>query len=134
MSETIIRDVGCQDRKNDDEPRNITLEIGETAECVEEENLCCSGQTKIRDPKEIKDLMNRLSRIEGQIRGIKRMVENDAYCVDVLRQVSAASSALKGFSCVMLANHIRTCVTDDILSGGDEKVDELIKTLQKMMK
>ena len=134
MSEAMIRDVGCQDRKNDDEPRNIALEIGETAECVEEENLCCSGQTKIRDPKEIKDLMNRLNRIEGQIRGIKRMVENDAYCVDVLRQVSAASSALKGFSCVMLANHIRTCVTDDILSGGDEKVDELIKTLQKMMK
>ena len=132
MLETIIGNGECSTGAN--EPMEPAVEIEETASRVEEEMLCCSGQTKIRDPKEIKDLMNRLNRIEGQIRGIKRMVENDAYCVDVLRQVSAASSALKGFSCVMLANHIRTCVTDDILSGGDEKIDELIKTLQKMMK
>ena len=134
MSDTLLTNEKCLAVTNDDERRDTSVHCCETAGCVEDENLCCSGQTKIRDPKEIKDLMNRLSRIEGQIRGIKRMVENDAYCVDVLRQVSAASSALKGFSCVMLSNHIRTCVTDDILSGGEEKVDELIKTMQKMMK
>lgn len=131
MSDVMLSDAGRPEQKNDDE---FALEVGEPAVLAEDEQHCCTGKQKIRDPKEIKDLMNRLSRIEGQIRGIKRMVESDAYCVDVLRQVSAASSALKGFSCVMLANHIRTCVTDDILSGGDEKVDELIKTLQKMVK
>ena len=79
-------------------------------------------------------MINRLSRIEGQVRGVKGMVENDAYCVDILTQVSAITSALNSFNKVLLANHIKTCVANDIREGKDEKVDELVVTLQKLMK
>jgi DNA-binding FrmR family transcriptional regulator len=75
-----------------------------------------------------------LNRIEGQIRGIKRMVEDDAYCPDILRQSSAAAAALNSFNKVLLASHIRTCVADDIRMGKDESIDELVNMLQKMMK
>lgn len=95
---------------------------------------CCCHKTKVRDEKEIKDLITRLSRIEGQIRGIKGMIERDAYCTDVLTQVSAASSALNSFTKVLLASHIKTCVAQDIREGKDETVDELVNTLQKLMK
>ena len=95
---------------------------------------CCCHKTKVRDEKEVKDLITRLSRIEGQIRGIKGMIERDAYCTDVLTQVSAASSALNSFTKVLLANHIKTCVAQDIREGKDETVDELVNTLQKLMK
>ena len=78
--------------------------------------------------------MNRLGRIEGQIRGIRRMVEKDTYCPDILIQCSAAHAALNSFSRVLLENHIRTCVTDDIKNGNEETVDELIRTLKKLMK
>ena len=78
--------------------------------------------------------MNRLSRIEGQIRGIRRMVENDAYCPEILVQVSAANAALNSFNKVLLANHIRTCVAEDIREGKEETIDELVATLQKLMK
>ncbi|MER2027142.1 MAG: metal-sensing transcriptional repressor, partial [Lachnospiraceae bacterium] len=84
--------------------------------------------------KEHKDLMNRLSRIEGQIRGIRRMVEEDAYCIDIINQVAAANAALNSFTKVILADHIHTCVTEDVQAGSSEKVDELVKTLQKLMK
>lgn len=93
---------------------------------------CCKH--KDRSEKERKDLINRLSRIEGQIRGIKGMVEKDAYCTDVLVQVSAATAALNSFNKVLLANHIKTCVMDDIKAGKEETVDELVETLQKLMK
>ena len=89
---------------------------------------------KTRSEKEYKDLLNRLSRIEGQIRGLKGMVEKDAYCIDILNQASAASSALSSFCKVLLSSHIRTCVTEDVREGHEEKVDELVKTLQKMMR
>ena len=95
---------------------------------------CCSGKTKERDEKEYKDLLNRLSRIEGQVRGIRKMVENDSYCTDILIQVSAVNAALNSFSKVLLANHIRTCVADDIRAGKDETIDELVTVLQKLMK
>ncbi len=95
---------------------------------------CSSCNKKVRDEKEYKDMMNRLSRIEGQVRGVKGMVENDAYCVDILTQVSAITSALNSFNKVLLANHIKTCVANDIREGKDEKVDELVVTLQKLMK
>ena len=95
---------------------------------------CSSHKKKERDAKEYKDLMNRLSRIEGQVRGVKGMVENDAYCVDILTQVSAITSALNSFNKVLLANHIKTCVANDIREGKNEKVDELVVTLQKLMK
>ena len=99
---------------------------------MKEQPDCC--RTKIRSEKEHKDLCNRLSRIEGQIRGIRRMVEEDAYCVDILTQVSAAGCALDSFTKVLLASHIRTCVTEDIRQGSSEKVDELVAILQKLMK
>ena len=95
---------------------------------------CCCRKTKERSDKELKDLLNRLSRIEGQIRGIRGMVERDAYCTDILTQVAAASAALSGFSKVLLANHIKTCVAQDIRDGKDETVDELVDVLQRLMK
>ncbi|MCR5304645.1 MAG: metal-sensing transcriptional repressor [Lachnospiraceae bacterium] len=94
----------------------------------------CSGKHKERDEKEYKDLMNRLKRIEGQVRGVENMLENDAYCTDILMQVSAISSALNSFNKVLLANHVKTCVADNIRSGNEEVVDELVTVLQKLMK
>lgn len=101
---------------------------------MSEENQCCCHKTKERSEKEYKDLIHRLNRIEGQIRGIKGMVEKDAYCTDILIQVAAANAALNSFNKVLLANHIKTCVTQDIRDGKEETVDELVATLQKLMK
>lgn len=98
------------------------------------QETCCCHKTKERSEKEYKDLINRLNRIEGQVRGIKGMVEKDAYCTDILVQVEAVKAALNSFNKVLLANHIRTCVTNDIKAGKDETVDELVDTLQKLMK
>lgn len=95
---------------------------------------CCTHKTKARSAEEYKKLIHRLNRIEGQIRGIRGMVENDAYCTDILVQVSAVNAALNAFNKELLANHIRTCVKEDIRSGKDETVDELVNTLQKLMK
>ena len=95
---------------------------------------CCCHKTKHRSEEEYKMLINRLSRIEGQVRGVRKMVETDAYCVDILTQVSAIQAALNAFNRELLANHIRTCVMDDIKNGKDETVDELVQTLQKLMK
>lgn len=94
----------------------------------------CCYKTKKRDDEEYKRLINRLSRIEGQIRGIKGMVEKDAYCPDILIQVSAVNSALNSFNKELLASHIKTCVANDIRNGKDETIDELVLTLQKLMK
>lgn len=94
----------------------------------------CQHKTKDRTEKEFKDLIHRLNRIEGQIRGIKGMVERGAYCPDILVQVAAANAALNSFNKVLLANHIRTCVAEDIRQGNDEVIDELVKTLQKLMR
>ena len=99
-----------------------------------EEKRECPHKTKERSDKEFKDLIHRLNRIEGQVRGIKRMVEDDAYCTDILIQVSAVNSALNSFNKVLLANHIRTCVADDIRDGKEETIDELVTVLQKLMK
>ena len=98
------------------------------------EKECCCHSSMHRSDKEHKDLMNRLSRIEGQVRGIKGMLEKDAYCPEILVQVSAVNAALNSFNKVLLANHIRTCVADDIRDGKDETVDELVKVLQKLMR
>lgn len=95
---------------------------------------CCSHKTKERSADEYKSLINRLNRIEGQIRGIKGMVEKDAYCTDILVQVSAVNAALNAFNKELLSNHIKTCVAQDIRDGKDETVDELVATLQKLMK
>ncbi len=95
---------------------------------------CCSEKRKSRDEKEYKDLMNRLKRIEGQVRGVEGMLENDAYCTDILMQVSAITSALNSFNRVLLANHMKSCVADNIREGNDEIIDELVATLRKLMK
>lgn len=105
---------------------------------------CCSGATpgscchcerhKHRSEEEVAALQRRLSRIEGQVRGIRGMVERDAYCTDILTQISAVQSALSAVSRELLASHIRTCVVEDIRGGKDEVIDELVATLQKLMK
>ena len=94
----------------------------------------CIKKTKKRTESEQKLLINRLNRIEGQVRGIKKMVETDYYCTDILIQVSAINVALNAFNRELLSQHIRTCVAEDIRNGKDETVDELVLTLQKLMK
>lgn len=99
------------------------------------EKACCPyHKTKERSEEEYKSLIHRLNRIEGQVRGIKGMVEKSAYCPDILVQVAAVNAALNAFNKELLANHIRTCVVKDIQEGKDEVVDELVTTLQKLMK
>ena len=102
---------------------------------MEKEKCChCSQRKKERSPEEYKKLIHRLNRIEGQIRGIKGMVENNAYCPDILIQSAAVNAAINAFNKELLANHIRTCVADDIRNGKDEAIDELVVTLQTLMK
>ena len=96
------------------------------------EQCCC--KTKIRSEEELKSLTNRLSRIEGQVRGIKEMLQRDAYCPDILVQVSAVNAALNSFSKELLSNHIHTCVADGIRQGDNEVIDELVGVLHKLMK
>ena len=93
---------------------------------------CC--KTRQRSDEELKKLTHRLSRIEGQIRGLREMLQRDAYCTDILTQVSAVNAALNSFSRELLAEHIHTCVADGIRRGDNEVVDELVSVLQKMMK
>lgn len=98
-------------------------------------NECkCEEKHKHREEKEYRSLLNRLSRIEGQIRGIKGMLENDAYCSDILIQVSAVSAALNAFNKELLSRHLHTCVAENIRQGDDSVIDELVVTLQKLMK
>lgn len=100
----------------------------------EENGCCCYRKTTARSQDERKKLMNRLSRIEGQIRGIKGMLEKDAYCNDILIQSAAVSAAMNAFNRELLSSHIHSCVVRDIREGKDEVVDELMATLQKLMK
>lgn len=97
-------------------------------------NSCCGSKITERSEEERKKLIHRLNRIEGQIRGIRGMVERDAYCNDILIQSSAVAAALNAFNKDLLANHIRSCVARDIQEGKDEVVDELVATIQKLMK
>ena len=94
----------------------------------------CCKKTKRRSDEEYKALINRLNRIEGQVRGVKNMLENDAYCVEILTQVSAINAALNAFNKELLANHIHSCVVNDIKNGREDTVDELCETLKKLMK
>ena len=93
---------------------------------------CC--RNKLRNAEEKKLLMNRLARMEGQLRGIRNMVDCDAYCVDIINQMKAVQSAVNSFNKELLASHIRTCVADGVRSGDDEKIEELVETVQKLMK
>lgn len=98
------------------------------------DNKCECKKTKKRSESEFSSLVNRLNRIEGQVRGVKKMVETDAYCTDILVQVSAITAALNAFNRELLGNHIKTCVADDIRNGNDETIDELISVLSRLMK
>ena len=98
------------------------------------ETCICSDKTKERTEKEYKDLMNRLKRIEGQVRGIQGMLENNAYCTDILIQVSAVNAALNSFNKALLSNHLHTCVAENVRAGNDEVLDELVVLFQKLMK
>ena len=95
---------------------------------------CCCERTKERSEEEYRCLVNRLNRIEGQLRGIRGMLDKNAYCPDILAQVAAANAALSSFGRELLANHIRSCVVQDIQAGREETIDELLGTLQKFMK
>lgn len=102
-----------------------------------EECLLCGEHSlkhKHRNDKEYRDLIHRLNRIEGQVRGIRGMVEQERYCVDIITQVSAVTSALNAFNKSLLSQHIKTCVADNIREGNDDVVDELCETLKKLMK
>ena len=108
---------------------------------MEETCCCCASanqdeekKTRHRTPEEYKRLCNRLSRIEGQIRGIRRMLDESAYCPDILTQAAAANAALNAFSRELLSQHIRSCVVNDLQNGKDETVDELLDTMQKLMR
>lgn len=94
----------------------------------------CPIKHKHRSETEYKSLMNRLNRIEGQVRGIKNMLDSDTYCTDILIQVSAIKAALDGFNKELLSNHIKTCVAENIKNGNDEVIEELVETLKKLMK
>ncbi len=98
------------------------------------EKCCCSHKTKNRSENEIKRLNNRLKRIEGQVRGVQKMLLNDAYCTDILIQVSAIQSALNSFNKELLEQHLRTCVVEDIKNGDEEVISDLVETIRKLMK
>lgn len=98
------------------------------------DSYCSHNKTKERTAAEYKELINRLNRIEGQVRGVKGMVEKDAYCVDILNQVAAINAALNSFNRLLLANHIKTCVVEDIKNDRADAVEELVSTIQKLMK
>ena len=100
----------------------------------DKEMCACCGKTTKRSEEERKKLIHRLNRIEGQIRGIRGMLEKDAYCADILTQSAAVNAAVNAFNKELLANHLRTCVAQDIREGHDETIDELVCTLQKLMK
>lgn len=114
--------------------QNISEEVNITESSESQDGCCCSFKTKKRSDEEYKKLVNRLNRIEGQVRGVKHMLENDAYCTDILIQVSAINAALNSFNKMLLAEHIRICVAEDIRQGKGDTIDELVATLQKLMK
>lgn len=99
-----------------------------------EDMSCCHHKTKERSEKEYKSLIHRLNRIEGQIRGIRGMVEKNIYCTDILIQVAAVNAALNAFNKELLANHIKSCVASDMREGKEETIDELVTILQRIMK
>lgn len=99
-----------------------------------DDNCCCTGKSTQRTPEERRALMNRLKRIEGQVRGLQNMLENDVYCTDILTQSAAVTAAMNAFNRELLACHMRGCVARDIRAGKDEVIDELMATMQKLMR
>ena len=113
---------------------NEMNETNKAAEKSETKNCCCSEKHTLRSDEQKKALLNRLKRIEGQVRGIQKMIEEDAYCNDVLIQSAAVNAAMNSFNRELLASHIRSCVVRELREGNDEVIDELTATLQKLMK
>lgn len=101
---------------------------------VNNQEKCKCSRTKTRSTDEKTKLINRLSRIEGQVRGLKKMVDENAYCTDILIQTAAVNAAINAFNRELLSKHIRTCVADDIRQGNEQAIDELMTTLQRLMK
>ena len=97
------------------------------------QNNCCERMKK-RSEDELKSLTNRLNRIEGQVRGIRGMLEKDAYCTDIITQVAAVNAALNAFNRELMASHIRSCVKTDVEKGNDSSLEEMIALMQKLMK
>ena len=129
MDKNTDREMNFWETDRETPVENMDIETKQAENCG-----CCCHKTKERSEKEYKDLLNRLSRIEGQVRGIRKMVEKGAYCTDILVQVSAVNAALNSFNKVLLSNHIHTCVAENIRKGNDDVVDELVTVLQKLMK
>lgn len=101
---------------------------------MKETESCSCHESKDRSEAEYKDLIHRLNRIIGQVEGVRGMVERNAYCIDIVTQVAAVTAALSSFNKVLLGNHIRTCVSEDIRAGREDSVEELVRTLQKLMR
>ena len=114
--------------------REMGLDLQVAVKDAEEDPPACCCKHKHREADEYQALLKRLSRIEGQVRGVRGMVEKECYCTDILTQVSAIQSALNAFNRELLARHIRTCVVTDIQKGDLDVVDDLVATIQKMMK
>ena len=98
------------------------------------DDSCTCGKSRVRSEEEMRRLCNRLSRIEGQVRGLREMLQKDVYCMDILVQVSAVNAAINSFSKELLGAHLRTCVAENLREGNDGVVDELVAVLQKLMK
>ncbi len=98
------------------------------------DGCCHCEKRRVRSDEELKKLCNRLCRIEGQVRGLRDMLQKDVYCTDILIQVSAVNAALNSFSKELLSEHLRTCVAENIRQGNDAVIDELVGVLQKLMK
>jgi len=129
MEENLDRFVEAEKMASDDIAADEREDAAAEGRCAQ-----CCARKKERSAEEYKCLVHRLNRIEGQIRGIRKMVENDAYCVDILTQSAAVTAAMNAFNKELLAQHIRTCVAQDIRDGKDSAIDELVRTLQKLMK
>jgi len=127
-------------RKSAEESKAVQEKVisAETAENAKKNDVaipdCCRHKSKERSEKEYKDLVNRLARIEGQVRGIRKMLDENAYCLDIITQVSAINSALNSFNRAILTNHLETCVMDEVKTGKTDKMEELIHVLPKLMK
>ena len=126
-------ETDCQERRAEMEDK-ITDTCADCKERKATQGCTCCQKKKERSEKVYRDLMNRLKRIEGQVRGIQRMLEKDAYCTDIMVQVAAVNAALNSFNKVLLTNHLHTCVAENIRAGNDEVIDELATLLQKLMK
>lgn len=94
---------------------------------------CCEHRTRERNEEELKKLLNRLSRVEGQVRGIRKMLEEDSYCIDIVTQVSAVTSALNSFTKEILTQHFETCVKTDLEQGSDEKLLEALDAIKRIL-